>query len=75
MIQALDTWHTSRRSRFRARVSTKAQTTARALWPVLRAPDRHIRARFAKRCRHLHRGVHIWDYGVGITLIVSRRVP
>ncbi len=30
-----------------------------------------VRARFAKRRRYLRRGVHLWDYSVGISLVVS----
>ncbi len=34
---------------------------------------RLVRARYNKRRRLLRRGVHVWDYGVGISLIVSGR--
>jgi hypothetical protein len=48
--------------------------------PPLSASDlvelrRLVRARYAARRRYLRRGMHAWDYGVGISLIISGRKP
>jgi SAM-dependent methyltransferase len=36
---------------------------------------RLVRARYGKRRRLLRRGVHVWDYSVGLSLVVSGRKP
>ncbi len=37
--------------------------------------QRLVRARYAARRRLLRRGAHVWDYAVGLSLIVSGRRP